>query len=568
MKRLFLLFGLLSVLATPNFAQTKTDTIQFDIKPTAGELSDWKLEFHFPDSIKAGIEIEWISYNERSNQRLKPGENGFNPDKEGIYSCLIPDSGQIRIYYSYKEFSFFSDQFSFYGFSLGYHIGYNKEMYSNIIPYIYVDYNIRFFLIDSLNISKCFALYSLYCDNNQLTNIDVNNDTALYFLSCSNNQLKNIDVNRNTYLWTLDCGNNQLTNLNLSQSHNNLLRNLSCSNNQLTDLNVRFNDLATLHCSGNKLTTLDVSHNTKLYSLSCANNQLTNLDISQNTALLNLDCTDNELTSLVISNNTYLSNLECANNHIPLNMLYKAYAQTDNWYTFKVDPQTDTFLIQRQQFWDLSSERVLGENVSSFEITDANGQTLSSDAYTEKDFTFRFLKNGQYKLTVQNRFDNEQVTFTWYVSVVDEIPEGSFTVLVATENAEWGTVAGNGTYQEGKNVTITALSKKGYRFVNWTKKDGSVFSTEAVHTFAVTENMELTAHFEQVPVANESQETDNLRIYAQDRTIYLSENRGLVQVFNTLGQCVYSGTATAIPVRTGGLYIVKVGAHSHKVLVR
>ena len=69
-------------------------------------------------------------------------------------------------------------------------------------------------------------------------------------------------------------------------------------------------------------------------------------------------------------------------------------------------------------------------------------------------------------------------------------------------------------------------------------------------------------------VANESQEADRLRIYAQDRTIYLSENRGLVQVFNTLGQCVYSGTTTAIPVRTGGLYIVRVGPHSHKVLVR
>ncbi|MDE5544327.1 MAG: hypothetical protein K2I83_02820 [Bacteroidales bacterium] len=141
---------------------------------------------------------------------------------------------------------------------------------------------------------------------------------------------------------------------------------------------------------------------------------------------------------------------------------------------------------------------------------------------------------------------------------------------MATEDVIRGTVTGNGTYQEGKEVMITALPNKGCRFINWTKKDGSVFSTDSVHTFAVTENLELTAHFEKLPddVANESQEVDNLCIYAQDRTIYLSENRGLVQVFNTLGQCVYCGTATAIPVRTGGLYIVKVGTHSHKVLVR
>ncbi|MDE5574272.1 MAG: hypothetical protein K2I87_00990, partial [Bacteroidales bacterium] len=89
-------------------------------------------------------------------------------------------------------------------------------------------------------------------------------------------------------------------------------------------------------------------------------------------------------------------------------------------------------------------------------------------------------------------------------------------------------------------------------------------------TFAVTENLELTAHFEKLPddVANESQETDNLRIYAQDHTIYLSEPRGLVKVFNTLGQCVYNGTSTIIPVRTGGLYIVRIGEQSHKVAVR
>lgn len=190
---------------------------------------------------------------------------------------------------------------------------------------------------------------------------------------------------------------------------------------------------------------------------------------------------------------------------------------------------------------------------------------------------------GNYTLTLQNpevqapyleeynRVQIRPITFTWYISVVDKMPI-SFTAQVTTNNEEWGTVtiSGNGTYEEGSKVTITATPNEGYRFVNWTKKDGSVFSSEAVHTFAVTENLELTAHFEKLPddVANESQATDNLRIYAQDQTIYISENCGLVQVFNTLGQCVYSGFSTAIPVRTDGLYIVRIGEQSHKVVVR
>ena len=148
----------------------------------------------------------------------------------------------------------------------------------------------------------------------------------------------------------------------------------------------------------------------------------------------------------------------------------------------------------------------------------------------------------------------------------------NISISVQSNNPEWGTaiVAGTGSYSQGETSTIIATPNEGYRFVNWTREDGSVFSTKAFHTFTVTEDLILTANFEKIPddVANESLKADNLRIYAQDRTIYLSGNRGLVQVFNTLGQCVYSGIATAIPVKTGGLYIVRVGAHSHKVLVR
>ena len=96
-----------------------------------------------------------------------------------------------------------------------------------------------------------------------------------------------------------------------------------------------------------------------------------------------------------------------------------------------------------------------------------------------------------------------------------------------------------------------------------------MFSTEAEYTFVITENLDLTANFEPGGnVGNENREEGNFAAYVQGRTIYLSEPRGRVQVFNVAGQCVYNGSSTVISVPNSGVYIVKVGERSYKVVVR
>ena len=70
------------------------------------------------------------------------------------------------------------------------------------------------------------------------------------------------------------------------------------------------------------------------------------------------------------------------------------------------------------------------------------------------------------------------------------------------------------------------------------------------------------------PTANENVEADNFRVYVQNRTIYLSEDRGLVQVYNMAGQCVYNGHATVIPVQLGGVYILVANNKRIKVAVK
>ena len=69
-----------------------------------------------------------------------------------------------------------------------------------------------------LSTEKFSALHYLYCNNNQLTSLDVTKNTALTSLSCSSNQLSSLDVTKNTALITLYCDRNQLSSLDVTKN--------------------------------------------------------------------------------------------------------------------------------------------------------------------------------------------------------------------------------------------------------------------------------------------------------------------------------------------------------------
>ena len=84
------------------------------------------------------------------------------------------------------------------------------------------------------------------------------------------------------------------TNLTYLNFQNNQLTELNVTNNTL---------LQKLYCQQNKLTTLDVSKNTSLTHLYCFQNLLAKLDVSDLANLIYLDCNWNFLTSkkLIVS---------------------------------------------------------------------------------------------------------------------------------------------------------------------------------------------------------------------------------------------------------------------------
>jgi hypothetical protein len=169
--------------------------------------------------------------------------------------------------------------------------------------------------LTALNVSSNTALVHLNADSNRLTTLDVSNNPALENLYIVDNHLAALNVNNNTALTELIVSNNQLSTLNVN--NNLVLSILSVGDNQLTSLDVSNNVVLTsLHVCDNRLTTLNVSSNLELYWLMASNNQLTSLDMSNNTALTGLYVGGNQLTRLDVSKNSQLEWLNANNNQL------------------------------------------------------------------------------------------------------------------------------------------------------------------------------------------------------------------------------------------------------------
>ena len=168
---------------------------------------------------------------------------------------------------------------------------------------------------DLTGIEDFTSLDSLSCTYNQLTSLDLSQNTYLSYLNCYNNQLTNLDVIQNASLTHLKCGLNQLSSLNISQ--NTALTSLACLNNQLTNLDVTQNiDMKTLGCGWNLLQNIDISQNTQLENFSCENNLINSLDVSSNLNLESIHAAHNQLTAIDISNNILLNSLGVYYNQI------------------------------------------------------------------------------------------------------------------------------------------------------------------------------------------------------------------------------------------------------------
>ena len=121
------------------------------------------------------------------------------------------------------------------------------------------------------------------------------------------------------------------------------------------------------------------------------------------------------------------------------------------------------------------------------------GETCTLTATANTGYTFqRWTKNGTQVST------NPTYSFTVTESAMytAHFNAQNYTVTVAANPSNAGSVSGGGSYTYGQTCTVTASANNGYAFTNWTE-NGSQVSTNASYSFTVTGNRNLLANFAQ-----------------------------------------------------------------------
>ncbi len=120
--------------------------------------------------------------------------------------------------------------------------------------------------IDLLDISKLTGLKFLYCQNNNLEDINIDHCTRLMELNVAFNQLQKLSLDNTPNIDMLICHHNQLKLLDLKSIKR--LTALRCEHNNISELKVSsFPELTVLRCDANPLSSLDISKNTKLQQI-------------------------------------------------------------------------------------------------------------------------------------------------------------------------------------------------------------------------------------------------------------------------------------------------------------
>lgn len=150
-----------------------------------------------------------------------------------------------------------------------------------------------------------------------------------------------------------------------------------------------------------------------------------------------------------------------------------------------------------------------------------------------------------------------------YIAFFEVMPPATYIVTVVSNNPEWGTVGGSGTYTVGYTATLTATPNDGYHFVRW--HDGN---TSRMRNVTVTADTTYTAFFEadQHEGVDEIDKTRFL-VYPNPATTILNivvDEYGEAVILDVMGRMTASvsvapGTNT-IDVSTlpNGVYFIKV----------
>ncbi len=264
---------------------------------------------------------------------------------------------------------------------------------------------------DLTGIEAFVNITELICINNQLTDLDLSQNTSLVKVNCAHNELISLNVSQCTALEELTCSYNQLTALNVSQ--NIALQYLDCGHNQLTTLNVSQNqNIKILYCYENQLTILDLTNNINLDEFSGFDNSFNLFDIrnGNNTAITLFTTFNNpDLTCIFVDNANYCQN-SSAWAKDPASAFVETQQQCDDlaavedfWHNqIKVYPNPihDFLYFQNNSLYKIQQIRLI----------DISGKTIFEKILkNEQKINLSWLKSGVYFIQLSNK-ENQSIT--------------------------------------------------------------------------------------------------------------------------------------------------------------
>ncbi|MGE0078708.1 MAG: BACON domain-containing carbohydrate-binding protein [Bacteroidales bacterium] len=214
--------------------------------------------------------------------------------------------------------------------------------------------------------------------------------------------------------------------------------------------------------------------------------------------------------------------------------------------TVEVTSNTDWTVSSDQSWLTVSPASAIGDGV----ITFTAAENISS---SERSAAVTVSATG---------IANQVITITQSACVV------SYTISVAVNPENYGTITGGGTYSQGASVSLTAIPNDGYAFVNWTE-NGTEVSTDAVYSFTASADRMLVANFKVATGINEVTEVNAVKVYPNpvetELTIEVEGNNQSLdfEIVNMGGRVVYSGKIVdrvTVPMSNfiPGIYILKL----------
>lgn len=281
--------------------------------------------------------------------------------------------------------------------------------------------NCSFNFLTSLNLFGLTKITDLACSNNQINSLVLPGPLSqLRRFFCNDNQLTTLNLNLHYYLQTLNCNNNLITNLNINNHP--FLMEVYCENNQLIEL-ILFNlqNLNAVICSNNLLTSIDYS-NVEFNYLNCSHNQITSLNLDTFYYLFFLDCSFNQLASLDVTQSNLLIELHCDNNL--LTDLKIKNGITESELSFSNNPTLNNICA------DLPELTAVQTLVDTYGYVNCNVNAdcivLNTDDFTAKSTFTLFPNPANHTVTIKNA-TNYDISSVYIYSVlgqlIQEIPK-------------------------------------------------------------------------------------------------------------------------------------------------